>query len=83
MAHLENIKLLLVHSIIFNSQYLHNSWVLSPGKSFGQLLNISPTNHIYTKTKHSIQSFHTIKYGLQLETLRNGRQNKFDYGFGF
>ena len=45
-------ELILVHCNGVNSQYLHGSRVFStfvPSKSFGQLENISPKNHIYTE----------------------------------
>ena len=53
IPHLKNIEKVLVHCNIVNYKYQRDSWVLSifvPNKSFGQLLNISPTNHIYTET---------------------------------
>ena len=46
-------EVLLVHCNVVKNQYLSNSWVLpkfGPNKSFDHLLNISPTNHIYTET---------------------------------
>ena len=46
-------EVLLVHCNVVKNQYLSNSWVLpkfAPNKSFDHLLNISPTNHIYTET---------------------------------
>ena len=39
-----------------NNDYQHDSWVLStfvPNKSFGSLLDISPSNHIFLKTFNS------------------------------
>ena len=44
-------------------------WVFStsiPNKSFDQLLDISPGNHIYTET--FVSEFSTLKYGLLIKT---------------
>ena len=46
-------EMILVQCNIDNNQYLRDSWVLSTlfaNKSFGQLSNISPVNHIYTQS---------------------------------
>ena len=56
VPHLENFMLVLVHFNIVNNNYQHNLWVLStfvPNKLFGQLLNISTTNYIYTEAFRS------------------------------
>ena len=53
VPHLENIEVVLVHCNIASNKHKRNPWVLStfvPNKSFGQLLSISPKNHIYTET---------------------------------
>ena len=58
--HLKNIEKVLVHCNIVDYKYQRDSLVLSifvPNKSFGQLLNISPTNHIYTETFRSEFSY--------------------------
>ena len=50
---LEITEMVLVHGNIVNNQYQQDSKVWStffPSNSFGQLLIISPTNHIYTET---------------------------------
>ena len=56
MPHLEMPELLLVHCNIINNDYQQDSRVLCtfvPNKSFGQLLDISPTNFIFLKTFNS------------------------------
>ena len=56
MPQLKFTEVILIHYNIANSQYRHDSRVLHtfvPDKSFGQLLNISQTNHIYLKAFHS------------------------------
>ena len=58
---LENIEVVLVHWDIVSNKYQRDSWVLAtfvPNKTFGELLNISPT---------FVQSFHTFKYGLLIK----------------
>ena len=50
---LEITEVVLVHCNIVNNDYQHYSRVLYtfvPNKSFGSLLEISPTNHIFSKT---------------------------------
>ena len=52
VARLEITEVVLVHCNFVNNDYQHNSKVLHtfvPDKSFGQLLNISPTNFIFFK----------------------------------
>ena len=59
----------LFHYITVNSQYHHDSSVLSTlvsNKSFDQLLNFSPTNNIYSET---FWNFHALKYGLLIKNL--------------
>ena len=49
-------KVLLVNCNIVDNDYQHDSRVLYtfvPNKSFGSLLEISPTNHIFLKTFNS------------------------------
>ena len=53
LPHLEITEILLVHCDIVNNDYQQESRVLYtfvPNKSFGSLLEISPTNHIFLKT---------------------------------
>ena len=56
VPHLEITEVVLVHCNIVNNDYLHYSRVLYtfvPNKSFGSLLETSPTNHIFLKTFNS------------------------------
>ena len=56
VPHLEITEVVLVHCNIFNNDYQQDSRVLYifvPNKSFGSLLEISPTNHIFLKTFNS------------------------------
>ena len=56
VPHLEITDIVLVHWDIVNNDYQQDSRVLNtfvPNKSFGTLLEISPTNHIYLKTFNS------------------------------
>ena len=54
--HLEITEVVLVNCNIVNNDYQQDSRVLDtfvPNKSFGSLLKISPTNHIFLKTFNS------------------------------
>ena len=56
VPHLEITEVVLVHCNIVNNDYQQDSRVLYtfvPNKSFGSLLGISPTNHIFLKTFNS------------------------------
>ena len=56
VSHLEITEVVLVHCDIFNNDYQHDSRVLYtffPNKPFGSLLEISPTNHLFSKTFNS------------------------------
>ena len=56
VPHLEITEVVLVHCDIVNNNYQQESRVLYtfvPNKSFGSLLEISPTNHIFLKTFNS------------------------------
>ena len=56
VTHLEITELVLVHCNIVNNDYQQDSRVLYtflPNKSFGSLLEISATNHIFLKTFNS------------------------------
>ena len=62
MPHLEVAELVLVHSNLVNDYYLQDPRILYtfvPNKTFGSLLEISPTNHIFLKTFNS--KFQKIK----------------------
>ena len=56
LPHLEITEVVLVHCNIVNNDYQQDARVLHtfvPNKSFGSLLEISPTNHIFLKTFNS------------------------------
>ena len=56
LPHLEIIEVVLVHCNIINNDYQQDSRVLYtfvPNKSFGSLLDISPSNHIFLKIFNS------------------------------
>ena len=56
MPHLEITVVVLVHCNIVNNDYQQDSRVLYtfvPNKPFGGLLEISPANHIFSKTFNS------------------------------
>ena len=60
--HLEITEVVLVHCNIVNNDYQQDSRVLytfAPNKTFGSLLEISPTNDIFLKTLDS--EFPTIE----------------------
>ena len=54
--HLEVVELVLVHCNLVNNNYHQDSRILFtfvPSKTFGSLLEISPTNHVFLKTFNS------------------------------
>ena len=56
VPHLEITEAVLVHCNMVNNDYQQDSQVLYtfvPNKSFGSLLDISPSNHIFLKTFNS------------------------------
>ena len=56
VPHLEITEVVLVHCNMENNDYQQDSRVLytfNPNKSFGSLLDISPSNHIFLKTFNS------------------------------
>ena len=56
VPHLEITEVVLVHCNMVNNDYQHDSRVLHtfvPNKSFGSLLDISPSNRIFLKTFNS------------------------------
>ena len=62
VAHLEVAELALVHCNLTNNDYQQDSRILYtfvPNKTFGSLLEISPTNHAFLKTFNS--EFQEIK----------------------
>ena len=59
---LEVVELVLVHCNLVNNDYQQDSRILYafvPNKTFGSLLEISPTNHVFLKTFNS--EFREIK----------------------
>ena len=62
VPHLEIVELVLVHCNLVNNDYQQDSRMLLtfvPNKTFGSLLEISPTNQVYLKTFNS--EFHEVK----------------------
>ena len=62
MPHLEVVELVLIHCNLVNNDYRQDSRTLHtfvPNKTFGSLLEISPTNHVSLKTFNS--EFQEIK----------------------
>ena len=62
VPHLEVVELVLVHYNLVNNDYQQDSRILYtfvPNKTFGSLLEISPTNHVFLKTFNS--EFQEIK----------------------
>ena len=62
VPHLEVVELVLVHCNVVNNDYQQDSRILYtfvPNKTFGSLLEISPTNHVFLKTFNS--EFQEIK----------------------
>ena len=56
VPHLEIVELLLVHCNLVNNDYQQDSRILHtfvPNKTFGSLLEISPTNQAFLKTFNS------------------------------
>ena len=76
VPHLEITEVVLIHCNVVSNDYQQDSKVLYPfdsNKSFGQLLDISPKNFIFSK-KLLIQNFHILKYGLVIKILNHQRQ---------
>ena len=62
VPHLEVVELVLVHRNLVNNDYQQDSrilYIFVPNKTFGSLLEISPTNHVFLKTFNS--EFQEIK----------------------
>ena len=62
VPHLEVAELVLVHCNLVNNDYQQDSRILFtfvPNKTFGSLLEISPTNHVFLKIFNS--EFQEIK----------------------
>ena len=65
VPHLEITEVVLVHCNIVNNDYKQDSRVLYtfvPNKSFGSLLEIPPTNHIFLKTFKSEFQFIRVSF---------------------
>ena len=68
---LEVVKLVLVHCNLVNNDYQQDSRILYafvPNKTFGSLLEISPTNHVFLKTFNS--EFQEIKASFTDQTSK-------------
>ena len=62
VPHLEIVELVLAHCNLINNDYQQDSrklYTFVPNKTFGSLLEISPTNHVFLKTFNS--EFQEIK----------------------
>ena len=60
VPHLEITEVVLIHCNIFNNNYHQHSrtlYTFVPNRSFGQLLDISPGNYIFSKTFNSTFSY--------------------------
>ena len=56
VPHLEIVELVLVHCNLVNNDYQQDSrtfFTFVPNKTFGSLLEISPTNQVFLKTSNS------------------------------
>ena len=71
VPHLEIVELVLVHCNLVNNDYQQDSRILFtfvPNKSFGRLLEISPTNQVFLKTFNS--KFQEVKIWLTDQTSK-------------
>ena len=72
VPHLEVVELVLVHCNLVNNDYQQDSRLLYafvPNKTFGSLLEISPTNHVFLKTFNS--EFQESRYGLEIKEVHH------------
>ena len=72
MPRLEVFELVLAHCNLVNNDYQQDSRILYafvPNKTFGSLLEISPTNHVFLKTFNS--EFHEIKVWFTDQTSKS------------
>ena len=70
VPHLEVVELVLVHCKLVNNDYQHDSRILYtfvPNKTFGSLLEISPTNDVFLKTFNF--EFQKSRYGSQVKQV--------------
>ena len=73
VPHLEIVELVLVHCSLVNNDYQQDSRILYtfvPNKTFGSLLEISPTNQVFFK-KHLILNFKKLKYVSQIKQVNH------------
>ena len=71
VSHLELVELVLVHCHLVNNDYQQDSRILFtfvPNKTFGSLLEISPTNHVFLKTFNS--EFQEVKVWFTNQTSK-------------
>ena len=71
VPHLEIVELVLVHCNLVNNDHQQDSRILYtfvPNKTFGSLLEISPTNQIFLKTFNS--EFQEVKVWLTYQTSK-------------
>ena len=71
ITNLEIVELVLVHCNLVNNDYQQDSRILFtfvPNKSFGSLLEISPTNQVFLKTFNS--EFQEVKIWLTDQTSK-------------
>ena len=74
VPHLEITEVVLFHCNMVNNDHQHDSRVVYtfvPNKSFGSLLDISPSNHIFLKTFNS--EYDEIVVWFTDQTVRNRR----------
>ena len=75
VPHLEVVELLLVHCNLVNNDYQQDSRILFtfvPSKTFGNLLEIPPTNHVFLKTFNS--EFQEVKIWFTDQTSKPSEQ---------
>ena len=71
VPHLEIVEVVLVYCNLVNNDYQQNSRILYtfvPNKTFGSLLEMSPTNHVFLKTFNS--EFQEIKIWFTDQTTK-------------
>ena len=72
VPHLEITEVVSVHCNIVNHDYQQDSRVLytfALNKPFGSLLEVSPTNHIFSETL--TQNMIKLKYGSQIQIVNH------------
>ena len=69
---LEVVELVLIHCNLANNDYQQDSRILYafvPNKTFGSLLEISPTNQVFLKTFNS--DFKKSRYGSKIKQVHH------------